>query len=260
MVVVVFLVAVVVLFGAYFLGRFAVSRASGVRGFWATLGLRDDAWQGVPLGRRVGASVAGFVGYYVGVAVLVAIGLAISGESTVDEASMRVTVAASGPAAQAGVRSGDRIVSVGGAPTPDWATLKAEVAKYPGTPVAVVVERNGAQESILVTPGESGVSRGKIMVGPPVVRNQVSFATAIGHGFVEPFRVLHAAGRGFVRTFSGAEHPELTGPVGIVRETSRAADNALGDAFRMAGLLAAYFFYIALIVSVLTVPRPRGVQ
>ena len=257
MVVIVLIVAFAVLFGAYFLARFSVARSSGVRGFWATLGLRDEAWQGVALGRRLGTSVAGFLGYYVGVAVLVALGLVMSGESTTDETSMRVTVSSDGPAAQAGVLSGDRILSVGDTPTPDWPSLKAEVAKYAGQPVMVRVERDGAQQNIMVTPGGSGIRTGKIMVGPPVTRRDVPLGTAVGRGFVEPFRILHSLGRGFVRSFGGSGGAELSGPVGVVRETRRAADDAVGDGFRLIGALASYLFYVVLIVSVLTVPQSR---
>lgn len=246
-----------VLFGAYFLGRFAVARASGVRGFRATLGVRDEAWEGVSLLRRVGTSASGFFGYYLGVAALVAIGLMMSGETSVDDVSMHVNVAADGPAARAGVQSGDRMVAVGDVLTPDWPTLKAEVARYAGQPVIVRVERGGAEQTIMVTPGGSGVSKGKILVGPVVNRRAVQLSAALARGLAEPFRVVAAMARGFVALFSGTERPELSGPVAIARETSRAADNAVGDGFRLVGAVAAYAFYIALIVSALTVPRPR---
>ena len=64
--------------------------------------------------------------------------------------------------------------------------------------------------------------------------------------------------RAVVNLFSGTEHPEvISNPVAIAQETTRAANNAVGDGFRMVGALAAYSFYVALIVSALTVPRAR---
>lgn len=256
MVVVVLVLGFLVLFGAYFLGRFAVARSSGVRGFRATLGIRDEAWEKVSLARRVGTSAAGFFGYYLGVATLIALGLLMSGESIADESSMRVSVSPDGPAARAGVLNGDRIVAVGDTATPSWVTLKTEVARYAGQPVIVRVERDGAEKTLMVTPAGSGVATGKILVGPLTEKKEVTLGSALGRGLTEPFHVVAVLGRGLVRTFAGSEHPELSGPVGIVRETSRAADNAVGDGLRLVGAVAAYLFYIALIVSVLTVPRP----
>lgn len=247
-----------VLFGAYFLGRFVVARASGVRGFRATLGLRDEAWDGVSLGRRVGTSAAGFAGYYLGVALLIAVGLMLAGNSVADETTMRVTVAADGPAARAGVVDGDRIISVGAVPTPDWDSLRREVAHHAGEPVAVVVDREGAPRTILVTPDGEGMHRGKMLVGPSVERRDVPLGAALGRGLVEPFRVVLVMGRAVARMFSNTPPPELSGPVGIVRETSRASGSSVGEGLRLVGRLAAYFFYVALIVSALTVPRRRA--
>ena len=48
------------------------------------------------------------------------------------------------PAKMAGLRAGDRIVSIGGIPVHDWSQMgKAIRSQSPGTPVAVVVERHG---------------------------------------------------------------------------------------------------------------------
>ncbi len=245
------------LFAAYFLGRIVVARLFGVRGIRAALGLNDDAWVDVSLGRRVGTSVGGFVGYYLGVALVVTLGFVISGEIAIDETTMRVNVGPDGPAARAGVLTGDRILAVGDVATPDWSTLKTEVAKHAGEAVAVRVERGGAQRTIMVTPDGEGMHRGKMLIGPPMDRRDISPGAALGRGLVEPFRVVAVMGRGVMRMVSGTERPELSGPVGIVQETSRASNQAVGDGLRLVGALASYSFYVALVVSALTVPRSR---
>jgi membrane-associated protease RseP (regulator of RpoE activity) len=53
------------------------------------------------------------------------------------------------PAKKAGLRAGDKIVSIGGIPVHNW-TQEGEAirAQSPGTPVAVVVERNGRQVTL----------------------------------------------------------------------------------------------------------------
>jgi len=257
MVVVVILLSAVVLFGAYFLGRFAVARASGVRGVKATLGLHDDAWEGVSLVRRIATSVGGFVGYYVGAALLIALGFVISGSTTIDETSMRVNVGPDGPAARAGVVDGDRILSVADVPIPDWNTLRSEIAKHPGESVNVRIERNATQRTIAVTPSGNGAFKGKIMVGPRVQHEDVSFGAALGRGFEQPFVVIADLARGVFRSSTGDVAPEMSGPVSIVRETNSASKSGLGYGLRMVGALASYLFFIAVAVSGMTVPRPQ---
>jgi membrane-associated protease RseP (regulator of RpoE activity) len=56
------------------------------------------------------------------------------------------------PAAEAGIEPGDVIVSVGGTEVATFAEASAVIRESPGQPLAFVVERDGAQETIVVTP------------------------------------------------------------------------------------------------------------
>lgn len=56
------------------------------------------------------------------------------------------------PAAAAGLQVGDRIVSYGGVPTDAWADVQAAIADVPGDAVAMVVERDGEQVTLTVSP------------------------------------------------------------------------------------------------------------
>jgi membrane-associated protease RseP (regulator of RpoE activity) len=97
-----------------------------------------------------------------------------------------------GPAAAAGVRAGDVIVSVNGKPVNgDDSVLTATIRDHPGQPVTLVVSRHGQQQSLTVTPAngrvlrERGVDRPKgsapfgiigVTLGEPTERS------APGHG------------------------------------------------------------------------------
>ncbi len=83
--------------------------------------------------------------------VLLGIGVATPSTSVRD-------VTAGGPAAAAGIKPGDRIVQWDGVPTPTWEDVRAAVGASAGSPVPVVVERNGAEQTLVVTPvpGEDG--------------------------------------------------------------------------------------------------------
>ncbi len=60
------------------------------------------------------------------------------------------------PAADAGLRPGDRIVAVGDSLTPSFTELNAALAAYAAQPVALRVERDGRMETLTATPTEGG--------------------------------------------------------------------------------------------------------
>ena len=143
--------------------------------------------------------------------------LAAGGWET-DEASMRVDVAAGGPAAEAGLRAGDRVVSVGGAPVSDWLSLKARVAASAGRPLDVEIARDGEPSTrhVVVTPDRYG----KMHVTPPTRHVDVGVGRALAEGVVGPVKVLGTAASTFARALTGGDKTDVSGPAGIVRETS----------------------------------------
>lgn len=56
------------------------------------------------------------------------------------------------PGAAAGLRPGDRIVSIDGTAIATWEQSTAIIRESPGTPLAVVVERDGEAQTLTVTP------------------------------------------------------------------------------------------------------------
>ena len=56
------------------------------------------------------------------------------------------------PAALAGLRSGDRIVSIDGEPVVGWSGLQEKIRAHGGQPVTMEVERSGARETLRVVP------------------------------------------------------------------------------------------------------------
>ena len=71
------------------------------------------------------------------------------------------------PADEAGLRSGDRIVSIGGKQVEEYEDLAGAMRTMePGQKVDVVVERNGSEKTFDVTLGEKTVSRRITMIHP----------------------------------------------------------------------------------------------
>ncbi len=70
-------------------------------------------------------------------------------------------VKADGPAAQAGLKVGDRIISFNGVENPTWRNISVEAGINPERPLPVVVERGGERVSLEITPRKESVFAGQ---------------------------------------------------------------------------------------------------
>ncbi|WP_341936604.1 sigma E protease regulator RseP [Marinimicrobium sp. C2-29] len=73
------------------------------------------------------------------------------------------------PAERAGLRTGDRVVSADGEPIEDWNAWVEYVRARPGEEISLTVERDGAEESLQLTPErveEQGETFGRVGVAP----------------------------------------------------------------------------------------------
>lgn len=195
----------------------------------ASLWARIVTIVGGPLANYLFASVLFFAGYTLG------------GREEIDTTSMRVSVAENGPAAQSGIESGDRIVSVNGEAIHTWEELKSSVGKHAGEPIDVTVERAGETLVKRPTPAAKGAEHeGKILIGPQEIMVKVGVAEAALLSVTTPAKVVYDLVRGLARLVTGKEKVELSGPVGIVRGVAGAVRVGPGKAFWTLGLLSAY--------------------
>jgi len=100
------------------------------------------------------------------------------------------------PAARAGLRPGDTVTALDGAPILSWEELAEGIRKRPGRPVRLTVERGGQTLTVVVTPQpikERGPGGEEIEVG----RIGISPAAAVTYVRSNP---LAAIGEGVVRT------------------------------------------------------------
>jgi regulator of sigma E protease len=189
---------------------------------------------------RIVTIAAGPLANYLFASVLMFFGFLLGGYMMVDETSMRVSVHPEGPAWKAGIRDGDRIANVNGEAITDWAGLKKAIGSHPGEPIDVDIERDGKMQTLKVTPNVGGDNKGKILIGPHYKVVPVTVGQAAVLSVKAPPKVVYELCRGLVRVVTGKEKPELSGPVGIVRETAGAVRSGAGDAFKLLGNLSAY--------------------
>jgi regulator of sigma E protease len=94
------------------------------------------------------------------------------------------------PAYKAGIKEGDRILAVNGAPVDDWAELPAALGSQTDRPVVLRVRRGGQAFDITVTPMNSG-DGGSGRIGIEAPRQSV---------YVERYGLLEAVQGGFMQT------------------------------------------------------------
>ena len=153
------------------------------------------------------------------------------------------TVSSDGPAARAGLKRGDEILSVNGEPVHDFAALVAVVRAHPDATLAVQYRRAGLESTTRVAVGsvtESGKRYGRIQVsGPPL--SSIRPGGMVRHVDLGPLGALSAAcrdawgmtafqARMLWRMLAGeVSVKNLGGPIAIAQMAGDAASAGIGQ-------------------------------
>ncbi len=192
------------------------------------------------LGRIVTISAGPLANYFFA-SVLMFFAFVLGGHTIVDDASMRVSVAPEGAAHAADIRDGDKMLAVNQEPVRDWEALKKAIGAHPGERIVITIERDHATLDVPVTPAPKGDKyEGKILIGPEFRTEPVSVGRAALLSLSEPPKVVIGLVRGLGRMITLKEKPELSGPVGIVKETAGAVRTGAGPTLHFLGALSAY--------------------
>jgi regulator of sigma E protease len=198
---------------------------------------------------RITTIAAGPLANYLFASVLFFAGYMLSGKAVADEHSLKVNVPHEGPAHVADLRDGDRILSINGEHIPDWEHLKKAISAHPGEKIDVEIERGSENVHLGITPGPKGDKKfeGKIGILPEYKMVPVTVSEAVVLSVTEPAKFVALQVVGLARTITGKEKPELSGPVGIVRQAAGAVRSGPGDAFQFLGQLSAYLGFFNLL-------------
>ena len=144
-----------------------------------------------------------------------------------------------GPAKAAKLLDNDTIATIDGQRVADWDDLRKRVMASANRPIEIGVVRKGKPLTIKVQPM---VKDGHPMIGvSPVMKPvPVTLREAAVDSLVSPAIVVENLVIGLSRILTGIDKPQLSGPVGIVKETSRAAERSWSDYLRWLGMLSAY--------------------
>lgn len=145
-----------------------------------------------------------------------------------------------GRAQQAGLQSGDRIVSVDGVAVEDWMAFVERVRDNPGTTLALRVERGGERRDVMLTPAtreqEDGTAIGYIGVGvqttewPERYRREIRYGPldAVGEAVSKTGEMSLLTLDSIRKMLVGLISPSnLSGPVTIARIAGDSARNGV---------------------------------
>jgi regulator of sigma E protease len=157
------------------------------------------------------------------VAFLIIVGL-YSTQGFTDLSTTRINVMPGGPAAAAGLHTGDRIVSVDGVPINTFNDLVTELHRA-GAPKDRVIafERDGAAQEVRVQP-ENGYIRagqGRVLVHLPLSEAVPRASRDVWAINVATLQAVGSLFRGHVET--------LSGPIGIVKQASAEVKRGAGE-------------------------------
>jgi regulator of sigma E protease len=157
-------------------------------------------------------------------------------------------VSASMPAERAGLRAGDLVVSIDGAPIESWEILSKTVRGSDGKTLHMVVERDGGRVDIAVTPEEHDLT------SPDGSKAERAFLIGVepSHQWesVGPFKAVALAAEQSAGTalavLQGLGHmitghvsvKELGGPIAIAQAAGRQARNGVWSYLMMLALLS----------------------
>lgn len=139
------------------------------------------------------------------------------------------------PAADAGLRPGDRVVSIGGQAVPTWPQVVERVRASPGKPLAVVVERNGQRRDVTLTPRavrEGDETVGKIGAAglPQTEFRKLGLGQALGVGTQQTVGMVKLLLTTLRDLFTGALSPRnLGGLLSIGEASGESAQQGLGS-------------------------------
>ncbi len=184
---------------------------------------------------RISAIFAGPLANYLFASVLFFAALIIGGKHLLTT----TVVPMDGVAKSAQMKRGDTILNIDGVAVTDWDQMRGLISARANKPIDVVVQRGQDHLTLKMTP-QLKDGGGKIGVTPIEKVVPVGMREALSDSVRMPFEVVEELVSGLARIITGKEKPDFKGPVGIVKETSKAAERSTAVFLGFLASLSAY--------------------
>ena len=140
---------------------------------------------------------------------------------------------------QAGLKMGDKIISINGEPVDSWTNFVEKVQGEDGKVLSVEFVRDNETMTTSVVPKyDEQAKRALIGVTAPVQTQSVGFIDSIVLAFATVINIIYQMYSALVGMITGSVAAELSGPVGVAQMTSQAAHLGIVPLLQFAALLS----------------------
>lgn len=199
-----------------------------------------DEYFAKPWYTRLGVVFAGPVMNYLLAFALFSGVILLAGEPRPSDSPVIGEITQGYPAQQAGLRNGDRVLSVDGKSVNSWTGMADIIHARPGREVSIEYERSGAKTEVklLARTSPDGSGYGVVGIGPGVDYVRVPLFKGLRMGAYQCWYWTAFTVKTLAANIHKHEKPDLAGPIGIVNIVSRAAHTGKADFFFLLGLIS----------------------
>lgn len=131
-------------------------------------------------------------------------------------------------AARAGLKAGDRIVTIDGKNVKTWTDVVLNLRKAGTEEVTLTAERNGVLQTYNMTPMfDKDAGRPLIGVSPKFSKESLGFFGSIKEGFIYTKNIGLSMVSGLYRIVSGNAPADVAGPIGVAQMAGQVAEKGL---------------------------------
>ena len=131
-------------------------------------------------------------------------------------------------AARAGLKAGDRIVTIDGKNVETWTDVVLNLRKAGTEEVTLTAERNGVLQTYKMTPMfDKDAGRPLIGVSPKFSKESLGFFGSIKEGFIYTKNIGLSMVSGLYRIVSGNAPADVAGPIGVAQMAGQVAEKGL---------------------------------
>ena len=215
---------------------------------------RDVQFQSAKLGSRILTNFAGPMNNFI-LTVVLFIALAfLQGGVAVYNTNQIGEVQENSPAATAGLEDNDTILAVDGKKISSWDDLTNTVTKKPGKELTVLIEQDGKEKTVQMTPKtikSNGEKVGQIGVGPYM---KTGFGDKVIGGLTQSWDMVKRIFSALGSLFTGFSLDKLGGPVMMYQMSAEASRAGVKTVIYLMALLAVNLG----IVNLLPIPAFDG--
>lgn len=129
---------------------------------------------------------------------------------------------------KAGLRAGDKILSINGQPVQDWQAIVTTLRANGTKEVTLTAESNGAVKQYTMQPVyDAEAKRPLIGITPKFERIKMGFAESVKEGFNYTKYIIFAMVDGLTKIITGKAPAEVSGPLGVAQMAGQVAEKGL---------------------------------